>query len=300
MAQLEKSEDKQLSRSTCETVVLTMDLQAVLLAPVLNASTLYYKTKLTCHNFTLFDLNSNQGTCYFWDESHGGLEADSFASCIIDYLETHESCKKASTIILYSDGCTYQNRNVVLSNALLDFSNKARKTVYQKILEKGHTQMECDSIHAVCERAIKQQKIYVPLNYVELIKHAKRDKPYNVKHITYEFFKTYSSLTYYDSIRPGKNPGDPVVTDLRQLKYADGQIMYKTCHRTDQEKQNDKVPSADSGFSFLPRRVRKNTGTVKQKYLERQKFKESKFQHLQQLKLVMDKEYHLFYDQIPH
>ena len=49
---------------------LTMDLQAVKLCPQLNASSLYYKVKLCCHNFTIYDLATTLGTtCYWFDET---------------------------------------------------------------------------------------------------------------------------------------------------------------------------------------------------------------------------------------
>ena len=37
------------------TVVLFADLQKVLLAPALNASAFYYKTKLCSYNYTIYD-----------------------------------------------------------------------------------------------------------------------------------------------------------------------------------------------------------------------------------------------------
>ena len=39
-------------------VVLFVDLQKVLLAPAFNASALYYKTKLCCYNYTIYDTNT--------------------------------------------------------------------------------------------------------------------------------------------------------------------------------------------------------------------------------------------------
>lgn len=51
-------------------------------------------------------------------------------------------------IIIYSDGCTYQNRNAIMANALLSLSKDYHMTIIQKYLVKGHTQMECDSVHA--------------------------------------------------------------------------------------------------------------------------------------------------------
>ena len=287
MARNEKAKDKNLFKGDDNTVVLTVDLEAVLLAPNLKASALYYKTKLACHNYTIFDLHSGHVTCFFWHEGAGGLDADIFATCLLDYLENNERCKLASKLIIYSDGCTYQNRNVNLSNALLHFSNKTRKTVIQKILEKGHTQMECDSVHAACERAMRDKKIYVPANYVDYIKAARKTRPYDVKYLSHDFFKSYGDLQYYSSVRPGNKAGDPVVTDIRQLQYKNGEIRYK-------------LDYSNGDFIALPRRVRENRGIVKEKYKEKQKIKKTKYDHLQELKRVIPRDYHSFYDSLVH
>lgn len=53
--------------------VYTMDLQAVLLSPKSQVSSLYYKTKLIVHNFCLFNLKTSEGYCYLWNETEGGL-----------------------------------------------------------------------------------------------------------------------------------------------------------------------------------------------------------------------------------
>lgn len=118
----------------------------MLLSPSLKASALYYKTKLKVHNFTIYNLKTNDALCYLWDESEGGLDSDEFSSIIIHFIDTEVDKTKYDNVILYSDGCTYQNRNCTLANALLLVANKTGLTITQKYLEKGHTQMECDSI----------------------------------------------------------------------------------------------------------------------------------------------------------
>lgn len=52
---------------------------------------------------------------------------------------------------------TYQNRNVTLSCALRRFEVTHNIEIEQKFLEKGHTYMECDSVHAAVGRKIKKQ-----------------------------------------------------------------------------------------------------------------------------------------------
>ena len=70
-------------------------------------------------------------------------------------------------IIQWSDGCGYQNRNKVLSSALLSLSHKKPITITQKYLEKGHTYMEVDTPHQKIEVGIKKNGI------VKVTKHRK-------------------------------------------------------------------------------------------------------------------------------
>ena len=153
------------------------------------------------------------------------------ASCVTNYLEKR---LKYDDYILYSDGCGYQNRNCVLSNALSRFAQTHQKTVTQKILERGHTQMEVDSVHATIERKLQHRHvdIYCPADYVSYIKEARKvPEPYNVQYLDHTFFKDFTGVGVLKSIRPGSRAGDPTVAHLRALKYSrDGNVHYKLRH----------------------------------------------------------------------
>ena len=160
IARAEKEEDKAKAIACYEdgydgekVLAIVVDMQAVLLCPSLQASSLYYKKKLCVHNYTIYDLATKDVTCYVWHEGEGGVSSNEFCSCLTDYLERRAD--KYDSFVIYSDGCCYQNRNVTLSNALYDFSKRTGKQVIQKILEKGHTQSEVDSVHATIERKLK-------------------------------------------------------------------------------------------------------------------------------------------------
>nr|CAH7713644.1 unnamed protein product [Callosobruchus chinensis] len=151
-----------LKDSASNNEFFTMDLQSVLLSPRSKVSALYYKTKLVVHNFTLYDVRRNKGYCYIWNECAGNLTSNEFSTIIVTALGkfvNQNPIADDQELILYSDGCTYQNRNAVLSNALLNFSMQNKITITQKFLEKGHTQMECDSMHSVIERALRHKKL---------------------------------------------------------------------------------------------------------------------------------------------
>ncbi len=274
----------------------TMDTEAVKLSPDINASAVYYKTRLQTHNFTMYNLASRQCTNYWWNETEGDLSASSFVSCIIHHLETH--CLQDSLpIVLFSDGCGYQNRNHFLSNALSSFAIKHNKIVEQKFLEKGHTQMECDSAHAKIEKLVKQRAIYIPFDYVTATKEARKtvkiknvvtDLPFDSEYLTHEFFKNYTDprLLRFRSIRPGNKAFDPTVNDIRAIIYLpSGDVKYKV--------------DFDDEYRDLPRKIQKYKNVCPERlHTARLKIPQKKYKHLQELKPVIPAKYHQFYDDL--
>lgn len=105
-----------------------------------------------------------------------------FVSSEEKYL-SNEHDKKP--IVIYSDGCTAQNRNCVLVNALLYLSEKRSIFITQKFLVKGHTKMECDHVHSTIEMALKNKEMYDPYDcYGYFASH-----PYLEKNQQQHFFK---------------------------------------------------------------------------------------------------------------
>ena len=285
-AQAEKTQDKQLP-ATSRTKVLCMDVQRVLLSPALKASALYYKTKLQVHNYTIFDLTTRAITCYLWNESEGAVTANEFASCLFSYLK--ENRDTFNKVIAYSDGCTYQNRNRILATTLRHFCVKHQKTVEQKILEQGHTQMKVDSVHATIERRLKNADIFSPLDYVQIVKAVRtKPEPYEVRYVKFDFFRDFEKFGEGEvkSLKPGK---DGNVTDMCAVRYEpDGTIHYKLNFGDVWKPLNlgrgNKLPTKDPSSLCTNRRNIKRT----------------KFEHLQALKHVLPSDVHHFYDSLPH
>lgn len=283
----ERSKDRdRASRGEC--ILLCMDVQAVKVAPTLNATKIYFKTKLGCHNFTIYNITSHQATCFWFTEIDSGLTASTFVSCVIDYLERHCLLKKLP-IIIYSDGCTFQNRNNVLANALLNFARLHNIEVTQKYLTKGHTQMECDSVHACIERKLKNREIELPSDYVKASREARRNpEPYEVIQLSYNFFKDYSRSEYhrYPSIRPDK---DHVITDIKALNYdPNGNIRYKL----DFSHEYQDLPSRPKVIAPVL--------NFPQQHKARLPITEKKWKDLQAIKGVISQECHSFYDLLPY
>ncbi|KAF6206713.1 hypothetical protein GE061_017949 [Apolygus lucorum] len=289
-AQREKDMDKTIGLKG-DIHIISVDLMAVQVLPRLLASAAYYKLKLQVHNYSIYNLATRDVKCYWWDETGASLDASTYASCLIDYLEELlELAKK--TVIIWSDGCTPQNRNKVLSNALLHLSIKHGVTIMHKYLEKGHTQMEVDSVHAHVEEQIKKSPVYLPCQYLDRTAAGRKNPPYRAVYLDHEFFLDYSFIKgmVYSSIRPGNQRDDPVVTDLRWLQYEpDGMIKYKTAF--------------DGDLTFLPRRPNlKNAKFTNfpKLFKSRRPIPLDKFNDLQSLKdCGIPKDCHAFYDLLP-
>ncbi|KAL4152815.1 hypothetical protein QTP88_000648 [Uroleucon formosanum] len=207
-AREEMNMDKQLAINENKCYMFTMDCQAIKLCPTLQARALYYSTKLKVHNMTLYNKVTGDGE----------LEASVFVSIVLSHLEKYCTSEK-KPIIIYSDGCGYQNRNKIMANALLHFSIKHQVFIEQKFLIKGHTQMTCDS-----------KDIYLPSDFIRTTKEARKNPScFDATLLNYDFFFNYKSHQVYNSISPGKTTNDPEVKDLRAIQYNPEiqRILYK-------------------------------------------------------------------------
>ena len=264
-----------------------MDLQQLLMCPKSFSSAVYYKRKLSVHNSTMYDLNTREGYCSVWHEGEGGLDSDEFATLVTEYLNTLPDT--VTTVILWSDGCCYQNRNSQLASAILYFLRSNKKPhleeVHQKFLTKGHTQMEVDSMHAAIETASAKIELSTPPEWVTIMKSARPKQPYHTSLLTHSFWQKFPPLV--NSIRPGKCAGDPVVIDLKHLMYTKQGIFYSLCH----------------GCPVYPLHVRHTRAHVTEvprcKYDKRIPLASAKISDLKELcKTVIPTEHHSFYDSV--
>ncbi|CAG9782476.1 unnamed protein product [Diatraea saccharalis] len=103
----------------------------------------------------------------------------------------------------------------------LNASIEHNVTITQKYLKPGHTQMECDSVHAAIERKLKNREIHLPSDFLTVNKEArKKPTPYEAIRVDHNLEKDYSdkSTWRYDSIRPDREAGDPVVVPTAQRR----------------------------------------------------------------------------------
>nr|CAI5851275.1 unnamed protein product [Callosobruchus analis] len=111
IARNEKRKDKQQAGESEGTIVsIDFDLQQVLVTPSDPTNNqLFYKTRLSTYNFTVYNVVSKEGTCYMWHESEGGRGSCEIASCLFQYFQSLPD--NAKEVRCFSDRCGGQNLN---------------------------------------------------------------------------------------------------------------------------------------------------------------------------------------------
>ncbi|CAM4691278.1 unnamed protein product [Leuciscus chuanchicus] len=118
-------------------------------------------------------MNNKDGYCYAWEEHEGSLSSEVFAHLQSKHFESIlEANGNIEKVIVWSDGCGYQNRCGAISNTFLHLAMKHGVSIEQKFLVAGHTQMECDSMHSLIERRIVKD-IHTPRDYIVIFETAR-------------------------------------------------------------------------------------------------------------------------------
>uniref|UniRef100_A0A915I7V9 DUF7869 domain-containing protein n=1 Tax=Romanomermis culicivorax TaxID=13658 RepID=A0A915I7V9_ROMCU len=112
---------------------------------------LKYRSRFSLETEEQRKLETQHSYCFLWDETHGARGSVEIGTCLLTYLRNFPAHIKK--VILFSDNCSGQNRNQHVASmfALAVVALPNIESIEHKFLVKGHTQMECDSIHAGIE-----------------------------------------------------------------------------------------------------------------------------------------------------
>ena len=175
-------------------LVATFDLQAVLPSPKLNVSSVYYKRKLSTYNLTVYCLADHSCSCFMWHEGTAGRGSSEIASCMLKFL--HDLPNDIKRVCLFSDTCSGQNRNQFFCAMIIyALHNSNIQQLDHLYMESGHSQMECDSVHANMERAVRNRDINAPTDYYSAVGTARRHPGYKVVAMDGDDFKDFKPLT---------------------------------------------------------------------------------------------------------
>ena len=194
-ARTEKATDKKIAQDSDGMIhVATFDMEAVLPTPFDKTSQTYYKRKLSVYNLSVFALADKKATCYVWNESEGQRGSNEVGTCLYQHIQSLPQC--VEHVILYSDTCGGQNRNQFITAALHHAAQNTPniKTIDQNFFERGHSQMECDSMHACIERSRRGVRIHHPDQWITVMQCARDADPYTVVALEHDSFYDFKKL----------------------------------------------------------------------------------------------------------
>ena len=234
-----KDRDKELIADDQALCVACFDLQKVLQTPQSEVGEFYYKSKISVYNFTVYDLGTHEGFCYVWTELTAKRGPNEISSCLLKFLKVQAE-KKIKRVILYSDNCGGQNRNRFIFAMFSYASQKFGIEIVHRFLEKGHTQNEGDTMHAVIENARKRlSSIYTPDQWVSLIRMAKvTGKPYIVTEMNQNSFFSFSNIVKYQNWKKSTTGKKVYISQIKETRYLPQkmeEVLFKYEHEGDSE-----------------------------------------------------------------
>lgn len=299
-----KRDDKQKSiEEKAVKIVACVDLQKCLPTPVLTNSQSFYTLKLWTYNYTIFDVTNKAVTCVMWDESKSGRGANEMASGMYSWAlsnirPNHEH------LIIWSDNCPSQNRNIVMVMAYFFILKKfpSLKIIEHKFLLRGHTHLEVDSCHSLIEREKKKTlgfQIMTPWDWQQIARMCSINNPFQIINMETEDFKDFKQL-YSNSSSPfisrkkDRSGNDVNISKMVSIQVrADsyGTLFYKNSF---EETEFSSVDLTRTGRRVmfpeeLPN-IRDEAKAISMK----------KYNHLQTLLKWVPKQFHDFYKNIRH
>ena len=174
-------EDRELARQPEQDVTcIDFDLMKTRATPVLSTGVCYYKRQLWTYCLGIHDLASENAIMYLWNESIACRGAQEVGSCLLYYVKNFVHTRN---LIMYSDQCGGQNRNIKLSLMCSYITTSPDNTVSRidhKFLCSGHSYLPCDQDFGLVEKSKKyHSNIYVPNDW-EVVVRTTRKKPFHV------------------------------------------------------------------------------------------------------------------------
>lgn len=161
--------------------MFTFDLQRALELPSISTSEAFYSRQLWVYNLCILDEKRDKAYMYVWDETIASRGAQEISSCLLKHFKNVVPTE-TEKIILYSDACPGQNRNIkttlMLKKCLDSWPHSALKSIEQQFLVSGHTYNGCDRCFGLVERQKKITKsIFTPDHWIKIIEQAKKTEP---------------------------------------------------------------------------------------------------------------------------
>lgn len=189
-----------LKEKTPDTITCSFDMMQTQPLPKLSVTEVFYSRQVWLYNLTFVISESNHGPAenylYTWTETESGRGPNEVCSALIDFLDLLETKFKTyesppTTLNLFSDSCSGQNKNQFTMVTLLHYIN-FKATIFKKINHffptRGHSYMPPDRVFGQIEQILrKKEDIVSPKQYHEVFEKLCSIKVYNKDFLFYDY-----------------------------------------------------------------------------------------------------------------
>lgn len=215
--------DGVLAKENPDTYTITEDLQKALPFPKLTVSEAYYRRKMYCYNLGVHDVAKKLGYMYVWDETTASRGSQEISSCLVKHIKQNLH----KHVIIYSDTCTGQNRNIKVSLSLLKLTQETSvEIIDQKFMVSGHSYLPNDSDFGLIEQAARNKIIYTPDDWYSVIRTSRKQNKFMLIKMHEEDFLSVDALEKAVTRRK-KDITNTAVQWLRYEKNKPYSILYK-------------------------------------------------------------------------
>lgn len=187
--------DKNLAKEDTDVTVIVFDLMKTLPTPVISTGVCYYKRQLWTYNLGIHDAATDIATMCVWDETVASRGPQEIGSCLLRYIKENV---KTKTLILYSDQCGGQNRNIkmaTLCQYITSHPNYVVEKIDHKFFVSGHSYLACDQDFGLIEKQKKFFKdIFIPDDWIKVIKAARKKNAFKIMKMTTDDFVSTKKL----------------------------------------------------------------------------------------------------------
>lgn len=170
-------------KKTSEKLCAIFDYEKGITLPRAEASSFYYKRKLTVHNFTIYDTTSKVAFNFVYDESLTGSGPNEVCSSLFKFIESNHKLGVRQFYFI-SDNCPGQNHNMFLFGFYAFCSAFFNIDIEHLFLVRGHTQSEVDGVHSVIERSLKKKTLFAPVQLYDIIQTCSKKRLYKIVKLT--------------------------------------------------------------------------------------------------------------------
>lgn len=160
-----KNDNDEDTRAVC------LDLQQILPTPKLHTGISYYKRKIWTYNFCIHNIKTGESTMFLWYQTVAKRGSIEVASCLKKWLDMERERGVFTRLIVVSDNCAGQNKNINLVLMYLrELHSRRLFDIDHVYLVPGYSFMECGRSFGNIERKVTNMGvIYTPDEYIDVI-----------------------------------------------------------------------------------------------------------------------------------